>query len=112
MLLPVVYLAGNGYLFVRVWQAMSGVPVWVRVIVALLFSLAAFSLFAALGLRDAQVPDMLMKCLSTIGSVWMGFLLYGLYFRAEPRLPQMVPLPHIRLKRTFPLGPSFPHRNP
>ena len=26
MLLPVVYLAGNGYLFVRVWQAMSGVP--------------------------------------------------------------------------------------
>lgn len=74
ILLPVVYLAGNGYLFVRVWQAMSGVPVWVKVIVA------------------EQV--------------------YGLYFRAEPRLPQMVPLPHIRLKRTFPLGPSFPHRNP
>lgn len=74
MLLPVVYLAGNGYLFVRVWQAMSGVPVWVKVIVA--------------------------------------ELVYGLYFRAEPRLPQMVPLPHIRLKRTFPLGPSFPHWNP
>ena len=76
MLLPVVYLAGNGYLFVRVWQTMSGVPVWVKVIVAVLFSLAAFSLFAALGLRDAQVPDILMKCLSSIGSVWMGFLLY------------------------------------
>lgn len=30
MMLPVVYLAGNGYLFMRVWQAMGSVPVWGR----------------------------------------------------------------------------------
>lgn len=76
MMLPLVYLAGNGYLFLRVWQAMSTVPVWCKVIVCILFWFAAFSLFAAIGLRDAQVPDVLLKWMSHVGSVWMAFLLY------------------------------------
>ena len=107
MFLPVVYLAGNGYLFVRVWQAMSGVPVWVRVIVAVLFSLAAFSLFAALGLRDAQLPDMLMKCLSSIGSVWMGFLLYMVLLLAVFDVAGIF-IPVLKHSLRF----AFPHRNP
>ena len=76
ILLPVVYLAGNGYLFLRVWQSMSCLPVWGKVIVAVLFWLTAFSLFAAIGLRDVQIPDLLLKCMYWIGSVWMAFLLY------------------------------------
>ena len=76
ILLPVVYLAGNGYLFLRVWQSMSCLPVWGKLIVAVLFWLTAFSLFAATGLRDVQIPDLLLKCMYWIGSVWMAFLLY------------------------------------
>ena len=76
MILPVVYLAGNGYLFLRVWQSMSCLPMWGKVIVAMLFWLAAFSLFAAIGLRDVQVPDLLLRWMYGIGSIWMAFLLY------------------------------------
>ena len=76
ILLPVVYLAGNGYLFLRVWQSISCLPMWGKVIVAMLFWLAAFSLFAAIGLRDVQVPDLLLRWMYGIGSIWMAFLLY------------------------------------
>lgn len=76
MMLPVVYLAGNGYLFMRVWQAMGSVPVWGKVIVTVLFWLAAFSLFAAIGFRDARIPALLLKSMYHIGAVWMAFLLY------------------------------------
>ena len=76
MLLPVVYLAGNGYLFLRVWQSMSCLPVWSKVIVAILFWMTAFSLFAAIGLRDAEISDLVLKWMYNIGSVCMAFLLY------------------------------------
>lgn len=76
MILPVVYLAGNGYLFLRVWQSMSCLPMWGKVIVAMLFWVAAFSLFAAIGLRDVQVSDLLLRWMYGIGSIWMAFLLY------------------------------------
>ena len=82
LLLPVVYLAGNGYLFMRVWQAMNGVPVWIKVVVAVVFWLTAFSLFATIGLRDSDVPEFMLKWMYRAGSVWIAFLLYMVLFLA------------------------------
>ena len=76
LLLPLVYLAGNAYLFLRTWQSLSCLPLWCRIAIGAVFCIAAFSLFAAVGLRDAGLPDVLLKSMSLIGSVWMAFLLY------------------------------------
>lgn len=76
LMLPVVYLAGNAYLFIRVWQTMNCVPIWAKAIVTVLFWLTAFSLFASIGLKDANIPDLLLSWMFRIGSVWMVFLLY------------------------------------
>lgn len=76
LMLPVVYLAGNGYLFLRVWQAMNSMPVLCKVVLTVLFWIVAFSLFVGIGLRDAQIPDVMLKCMLRVGAVWMGFLLY------------------------------------
>lgn len=76
LILPLVYIGGNGYLFFKIWQTMADVPVWVKIIVAVLFWLFAFSLFPAIGLRETDLPAFLMKSMFFIGSVWMAFLLY------------------------------------
>lgn len=76
IIIPLVYLSGNGYLFWKVWQAMSGTPLWGKVLISLLFWLVAFSLFASIGLRNVHVPDSLLRNMFQIGSIWMVFLLY------------------------------------
>lgn len=75
-LLPLLYLSGNGYLFWRTWQAMNGLPIWCKIMASLLFWVVAFALFAAIGLRGAQVPEDLSRMMFRIGSVWMVYLLY------------------------------------
>lgn len=76
LVLPLFYLAGNGYLFWKVWQIISGVPIWGRVVISLLFWVAAFSIFISIGLRESRVPDMLLRWFFRIGAVWMVFMLY------------------------------------
>ena len=76
MILPLIYLAGNGYLFIRTWQAMNSFPLWVKVVVGILFWTVAFALFASVGLRDARVSDTILRWMFRLGSVWMVFLLY------------------------------------
>lgn len=75
-MIPLLYLGGNGYLFWRVWQAMSGLPLWGKIVVTLIFWVSAFSLFASIGLREAQMPEELSRMMFRIGAVWMVFLLY------------------------------------
>lgn len=77
ILLPIVYLLGNGYLFLRSLQALSFLPLWGKVVFGLLFWLIAFSLFAAIGLREFALPEWFLRTLHTAGSVWMVFLLYA-----------------------------------
>lgn len=76
LLLPLVYLIGNGYLFWRIWQTMIGIPLWGKVVATILFWLIAVSLFIVIGLREMQLPDGLLKPMFNIGAVWMVFLLY------------------------------------
>lgn len=77
LILPIVYVAANGYLFWRVLQAMSGLPVWVKIIIGVLFWTAAFSLFISIGMRNVQVPEIVLKTMFRIGSIWLVFLLYS-----------------------------------
>lgn len=71
-----LYLGGNTYLFLRLWQAMQHTPLWCRVLLAILFIVAALSLFIAMALRHASLPEWLHRALFSIGSVWLIFLLY------------------------------------
>lgn len=76
LLLLLVYIAANGYLFLRVWQTISGIPFWCKVIIAFIFWIMAFSMFAAVGMRDSDIPDRLLKPMFRVGAIWMAFLLY------------------------------------
>ena len=77
LLIPLVYLAGNGYLYWRVLQMAGALPVWVRCVISVLFWFAAFSLFMSIGLRDSGLPGAFLKAMYLMGSVWMVFLLYS-----------------------------------
>lgn len=74
--LPLLYLGANGYLFWRTLQAVASWPLGGRLLLAILFWVAAFSLFVAIGLRETQLPDGVLRTLFWVGSVWMAFLLY------------------------------------
>lgn len=74
---PLLYLSGNGYLFFKFWQAMNGMPLWCKAVAAVMFWLAAFSLFASIGLRESQTPEWLIALMFRIGAVWIVFLLYA-----------------------------------
>lgn len=77
LLIPLIYLAGNGYLYWRMMQSAVALPVWVRCAISVLFWIVAFSLFISIGLRDASLPEAFLKVMYLMGSVWMVFLLYS-----------------------------------
>ena len=76
LLLPLIYIGGNIYLFKHSWTAVSSLPLWAKCIFSVLFWIASFSLFISVGLRDRMMPDWISTTLYKAGSVWMAFLLY------------------------------------
>ena len=76
ILFPLIYIGGNIYLYWRALQALSAIPLWLKVIFSILFWSAAFSMFISIGFRNASFPETLTRCMYNIGAVWMVFLLY------------------------------------
>lgn len=76
MIMPLLYLGGSGYLLWRTWSLVAGVPLWGRVLYALLFALLSLSLFLSIGLRGAALPAWLLGALFRVGSVWILFMFY------------------------------------
>lgn len=76
LLLPLIYIGGNIYLFRHLLNAVSVLPLWLRVVLSVLFWTVAFSLFISVGLRDSFIPDIVSRAMFKTGSVWMVFLLY------------------------------------
>lgn len=76
IIIPLVYLSGNGYLYWKIWQTMTGIPLWGKILISLLFWLIAFSLFVSIGLRNFNIPECVFRNMFQIGSIWMVFLLY------------------------------------
>lgn len=70
------YLAGNIYIFVRGLQTISAAPTLLKIILSVLFWLAAGGLVLSMVLRDAALPEIIAKPMFRIGSVWMVFTLY------------------------------------
>ena len=72
-----LYIGGNTYLFIRLWQLVAQQPLWLRIGFILLFAVVATSLFVSLALRNANLPTPLTQTLFGIGSAWLVFLLYA-----------------------------------
>lgn len=86
ILLPLIYICANGYLYIRTLQAISCLPLWGKVLLSAFFWVAAFALFIAIGLRESNLPGGLIHTFFSIGSVWIVFLLYGVLFLAATDL--------------------------
>lgn len=76
LLLPVLYLLGNGYLFWKIWSILHSLPLWGKVTCSILFWLMPFVLFGTMALRSMPMSYWFMSTLHNIGSLWMVFLLY------------------------------------
>lgn len=75
--LPLIYICANGYLYVRTLQAFTWLPLWGKILLSLIFWMAAFALFVSIGLRESQFPVWIVHTLFSVGSVWCVFLLYS-----------------------------------
>ena len=76
ILLPVLYLAGNIYLFIHFLKQLGNISFGLKICASLIFWTAVLSLFISLFLRDANLPIRLSKTLYIVGSIWMVFTLY------------------------------------
>lgn len=71
-----LYLGANTYIFIRLLQALSAVPMVVRVAFIVLFWIVAVSLFVAFAMRGVGGFVWLQRTLFAVGSVWLVFILY------------------------------------
>lgn len=76
LLMLLLYTGANLYLYLRTRALLVGLPVWGQWLFALLFWVAAFSLFVAVAAERASWPMPLCATLFRVGSVWMPLLLY------------------------------------
>ena len=77
VVLLVVYLGANAYLFWRVLALISSLPLALRIALGVAFWLAALMLFVAMALRNADISAVVARTMFNIGSVWLVFLLYA-----------------------------------
>ncbi len=71
-----VYFSGNIYIFIRGWQALSGLPIGIKIAISIFYWLGALSLLSMLKIRDGSVPLSLSHYLHEIGTGWLVFTLY------------------------------------
>ena len=71
-----LYLGANFYIFIRLLQAMSLMPLWLRVAFGVLYWLAACGMFISFALRNVALPEFLHRTLHVVGTSWLLFTLY------------------------------------
>lgn len=71
-----LYVAGNGYVFWRLWQVMSPMPMALRVGFAVVFWTVAMLFFVAMAMRNSEHSPVLTKAMMWLGTTWMVFILY------------------------------------
>ena len=76
LVMMLLYLGGNFYIFWRLLQAIQWAPMGVRILFIVLFWLAAISLFVSFALRNTATLQSINRALFNIGSVWLVFVLY------------------------------------
>ena len=75
LLLPILYLGGNVYVFVRALQSLPVIPVWAKVVFSIVYWIVALSLIISLFGRE-MLPSWLMQTMYVVGSIWLVFTLY------------------------------------
>jgi len=76
LMLPLIYICGNIYVFRHSLQAIAALPLWAKITWSVIFWISAFSLFISIGLRNSAIPEIISNIMFNIGSIWMAFLLY------------------------------------
>lgn len=77
LLLPLLYLAGNIYIYCKLWRATKRLNTITRTILTLLFWATAASLFLSIGLRDnEELPQALSRIMFRGGSLWIVFIIF------------------------------------
>ena len=70
------YLGGNIYVYIRMMQSLSGVSLYIRILLSVLFWVLAIMLLVTMLIRDIQIPTAIAKAMFNLGSIWMVFTLY------------------------------------
>lgn len=76
LLLPILYLAGNIYIFQKGKRALKRLSKGVKLLLGLLFWVCALSFFGGFLLHGMSLPPILAQMISEIGTGWMVFTLY------------------------------------
>ena len=76
MTMIAAYLCGNVYIFIRALQAISGLSLGWKLLMSVLYWMAAFALVISLFVRNVELPEMLSRGMFNIGSIWLVFTLY------------------------------------
>lgn len=104
IILPIIYTCANAYLYFASLQAVACLPTWSKVLFSIIFWIAAFALFIAIGLRKSRLPNLVVGTLFRIGSVWIVFLLYSVLLLAVADIIHLaLPFPYHSLWYVLPL---------
>lgn len=71
-----LYMGANAYIFWRLMQALGAMPATLRVVLGVLYWLAACGMFISFGLRNVAMPEFLHRVLHIVGTSWLLFTLY------------------------------------
>lgn len=80
IILITVYLGGNTYIFCRGAQALSGLPLGIKIVLAILFWLCTLSFFGSMLSRNVKMPLYISHTMYEIGTGWLIFTLYMVLF--------------------------------
>lgn len=76
IVLFILYLTGNIYIFLRGRKAFSSYSTGVKVLLSLLFWGGAFSFVSIIVLRNTDLPDAFARTMYEVGTGWLVFTLY------------------------------------
>ena len=80
IILIFTYLGGNAYIFYRGLQTLSGFPYGIKILLTILFWLAALSFFGTMLSRNVKIPFYLSHTMYEVGTGWLIFTLYMVLF--------------------------------
>lgn len=80
IILITMYLGGNTYIFCRGVQALSPLPVGMKILLAILFWVGTLSFFGTMLTRNIKMPIYLSHTMYEIGTGWLIFTLYMVLF--------------------------------
>lgn len=76
LVMMLAYLGANIYIYIKFLQQISGVALWGKITLSILFWVIVLALFLSFMLRHSQVPSALLGAIYVVGSSWMVFTLY------------------------------------